>query len=262
MHRLGLYLRALLKQLAGDSNVNVNDQEQEQEPEHEHDLDHEGEEGEEVEGENQNPSASSQSQRIVNVEELEKLLGVLEKLQSYPGLGEGRQDWAVERECEISRLEKENEELRKVLGIDEANMNACGVVLDPSRDIPRPASSMTVGMSMRKGMVVDGFTSQQQQQQRQDSASSYWGVNAQQQQQQQQQRGMELQPGMRNGPQGRRPGIFGGGAMTQQQQRGFVGGVGRGVSMAVNQGNGPGMWLNQPVPVLTGSGERLWQSQP
>lgn len=37
-----------------------------------------------------------------------------------------REDWAVERELEISRLEKENEELRKMLGIDSQNAQRMG----------------------------------------------------------------------------------------------------------------------------------------
>ncbi|KAF9075053.1 hypothetical protein BDP27DRAFT_1316405 [Rhodocollybia butyracea] len=44
----------------------------------------------------------------------------------YPEL-EFRADWALEREYEIARLEKENEELRKVLGIDPESIAASGV---------------------------------------------------------------------------------------------------------------------------------------
>ncbi|EJD03541.1 uncharacterized protein FOMMEDRAFT_82134 [Fomitiporia mediterranea MF3/22] len=37
-----------------------------------------------------------------------------------------RQDWAVEREAEIARLEKENDELRRMLGIDSENAQRMG----------------------------------------------------------------------------------------------------------------------------------------
>lgn len=40
---------------------------------------------------------------------------------------EGPDDWVLEREIEITRLTKENEELRRVLGIDSENAHAHGV---------------------------------------------------------------------------------------------------------------------------------------
>ena len=40
---------------------------------------------------------------------------------------EGREDWALEREYEIARLEKENEELRRMLGIDSETSRAHGI---------------------------------------------------------------------------------------------------------------------------------------
>ena len=45
-----------------------------------------------------------------------------------------REDWALERESEIARLEKENEELRRVLGIDPASLAEKGVTLDLDRE--------------------------------------------------------------------------------------------------------------------------------
>lgn len=45
-----------------------------------------------------------------------------------------REDWALERESEITRLEKENEELRKMLGIDPASLEEKGVTLDLDRE--------------------------------------------------------------------------------------------------------------------------------
>ncbi|KAG6851391.1 hypothetical protein H0H93_005789 [Arthromyces matolae] len=67
---------------------------------------------------------------FVDVAELERLLEALDD----KGISEG--EWAVERETEIARLEKENAELRRLLEIDEETMNASGIVLDPIRDDP------------------------------------------------------------------------------------------------------------------------------
>jgi len=43
---------------------------------------------------------------------------------------EGREDWALERECEIARLEKENEELRRLLEIDPSSLETKGIKVD------------------------------------------------------------------------------------------------------------------------------------
>lgn len=45
-----------------------------------------------------------------------------------------REDWAIEREREIVRLEKENEELRKLLGIDHASAEANGWLEEEARE--------------------------------------------------------------------------------------------------------------------------------
>jgi hypothetical protein len=45
------------------------------------------------------------------------------------GFGD-RNDWAIEREWEIGRLEKENEELRRLLGIDASSLEAIGIKVD------------------------------------------------------------------------------------------------------------------------------------
>ncbi|KAH7915719.1 hypothetical protein BJ138DRAFT_917687 [Hygrophoropsis aurantiaca] len=47
---------------------------------------------------------------------------------------EVRDDWALERECEIMRLEKENEELRRMLGIDPETLSANNITLDLDRE--------------------------------------------------------------------------------------------------------------------------------
>jgi len=50
---------------------------------------------------------------------LEELGGFLED--------DAREDWALEREREITRIEKENEELRRILGIDNENAQKLGL---------------------------------------------------------------------------------------------------------------------------------------
>ena len=51
------------------------------------------------------------------------------------------QDWIVDRETEIQRLEAENERLRKVLGIDEASAREHGLLADEERERDRYSSS-------------------------------------------------------------------------------------------------------------------------
>ncbi|KZT72945.1 hypothetical protein DAEQUDRAFT_704740 [Daedalea quercina L-15889] len=46
-----------------------------------------------------------------------------------------RDDWALEREAEIARLGQENEELRKLLGIDRASAEANGWLADEAREL-------------------------------------------------------------------------------------------------------------------------------
>ncbi|EKM61464.1 uncharacterized protein PHACADRAFT_82211 [Phanerochaete carnosa HHB-10118-sp] len=48
---------------------------------------------------------------------------------------DSREDWAMEREAEIARLEQENEELRKLLGIDRANVEAKGWLEEEAREL-------------------------------------------------------------------------------------------------------------------------------
>jgi regulator of replication initiation timing len=58
----------------------------------------------------------------------------------YTGTSEG-EDWALERESEISRLEKENEELRKLLGIAEA-LDKEDIKEWPRLELPPPRAPM------------------------------------------------------------------------------------------------------------------------
>ncbi|KAL0576879.1 hypothetical protein V5O48_005114 [Marasmius crinis-equi] len=82
--------------------------------------------------ENPDPPESDDAGGYVDPSELASLLESLESKLStedtdgYPEIGSSS-DWAVERECEISRLEKENDELRKMLDIDSESISSAGI---------------------------------------------------------------------------------------------------------------------------------------
>ncbi|KAJ7750225.1 hypothetical protein B0H16DRAFT_1549880 [Mycena metata] len=188
---------------------------------------------------------------FVDPADLEALVNALDETNQpgYTGT-DGREDWAFEREYEIARLEQENAELRRLLGIDPESLAASGVQLDLDREPGRYASILSARRRSGSGHVQQGSG--------EGPRMSYWDTNGGQQQQQQQQqmgvggaplqRAMDLQPGMRMGQGSRRPGMFGAG-------RGMIpGGLGPAPS-------GPGsLWSNQPSgPAPTP--ERPWQTQ-
>ena len=216
----------------------------------------------------ENPEAADSSANInfdpdydsgctVDVNELEQLIENLDvKVGGYSSK-EGREDWALEREYEIARLERENEALRRIMGIDEESMAATGMSLDLDR-LESGRYSTFLSSSLRKRLSGGDL---------QDLIPSYW--DAQQQQQFQQmigaplQRATDLQPGMRMGTPGqsRRTGIFGGG-----QQRGGLTGALRGGLSGIGLGSpgSPGastsLWTNQlPASPSTLSIDRPWQ---
>ncbi|KAJ7897298.1 hypothetical protein B0H14DRAFT_400135 [Mycena olivaceomarginata] len=203
-----------------------------------------------------NPETESPS-NFVDPADLEALLSALDE-PGQPGYAgtEGREDWALERECEITRLEQENAELRRLLGIDAESLAASGVHLDLEREPGRFASILARRRS-GSGHAQQGSGD--------GPRVSYWDTvggngNGQQQQQQQQQqqfqqqlagagaplqRAMDLQPGMRAGQATRRPGMFGAG-------RGLIPG---GLGPAPGQGS---LWSNQAPPPP--GPDRPWQS--
>ncbi|KAF9532111.1 hypothetical protein CPB83DRAFT_738607, partial [Crepidotus variabilis] len=202
LYRLTQHLRGLLKSMTGEDNDPY------------HDLE---------------PDYDSVADE--DIQELHNLLETLNNSDSlYPGT-ESRQDWALERECEIKRLERENEELRRMLGIDQATMAERGVTLDPSQlETNRHATFLS--SASRRTASVDPYSSRM----------GYWDQSGQPPTPSLQ-RPMELQPGMRAGPQARRTGMFGGG----QQRGGFFGAPpGRGVSSLAVNGNSSPLWNNQP----------------
>jgi hypothetical protein len=227
LNRLTQHLRGLLKTMAGE----------EAEPLHDNDP-------------NYDDFASTEGQ----IQELFTLLeAATERNEGYEGL-EGRQDWAVERECEITRLERENEDLRRMLGIDEASLAERGITVDVGRLESGRYSTFLPGVNRRSTGSSDSYSSR----------LGYWenaggggggGSGNGQPPTPALQRPMDLQPGMRIGPQARRTAIFGGG----QQRGGFnLGGSGRGVSLAF--GSSPSLWTNPIVNERQGSykEDTLW----
>lgn len=98
---------------------------------------------------------------------------------TFDALLDTRDDWALEREAEIARLERENEELRRALGIDRASAEANGWLEDEAREL-----------TFRRQIPVHPYPLQQQ--------------HSQQQFQQLQQQQQQLQ---RAGSPGQRPGL-------------------------------------------------------
>lgn len=146
---------------------------------------------------------------------------------------ENQEDWGLERETEISRLEGENERLRKALGIDKASAEALGWTVENDRELtyqpfiplPQPPLSprQTAPRPLPPGAAYVNMPNMQMQQNMANIVPP--------------QRNMDNMQGMR-GMVGRRPAMFG--------QRG--------------RGGGPPVWENlhqqQPPPQ-----ERQWQAQ-
>lgn len=147
---------------------------------------------------------------LVDLKELEELVDALD--DNGQGSG-GREDWGLEREAEILRLEQENEELRRLLEIDQGSMDAKGLTIDPDR---MESSGRTFLSSRRQN---DSF----QQQQR----NAYWDSP--------QSASRQIGPDMQQrppGPQARR-GIFGPGQPPPPRPPFQMQGTGRGVSQAL-----------------------------
>ena len=187
----------------------------------------------------------------------------LEDLGSFL-FDEEREDWTLEREVEIARLEKENEELRRILGVDDENARKLGWH-DEEAQVHRPvlpelkASRMAVlqeswaesppqdmGGRIRLGeskttykALEDDVLHQLQQQSQQQQTQQQQQQQQQQSQQQQAQQNIPLQrqgdfqPGMRAGTL-RRPSMLRGRgsapfmnqqALPQPAERGWMPGL-------------------------------------
>ena len=190
----------------------------------------------------------------------EEIIQKLEDEGTAVYIGEDAQeDWALEREVEISRLEKENEELRRMLGIDPRSMEEKGVILDQA-EVARIGSPRLGQMRRRSGSNSGSFGSNSGSSesvagmsvagdgiygQRSPTASAFTNMGAQEQQPQVQQQmngsGAPLQRAMEIRAQQRR----GGGPMFSHGGRG-----------------GPSLWQQQqPQPQQQQSqqqGQGLW----
>jgi hypothetical protein len=175
------------------------------------------------------------------------------------------QDWAHVRECEISRLEKENQELRRILDIDQKSLDEHGIIVDAdaypkiSQRTSRSRSESNLGggesWGTRPLSQTGGFTIGPGGGAEGQVLNSFGGsgnVNNGQQHQQPQhqpqqhilQRAMDVGPGMRM--QGRRPAMFG----TGGQRGGST--IGRGGG----GGGGSSLWNSPPGPPTS-----AWQAQ-
>lgn len=74
----------------------------------------------------------------------------------YPVTLDSGEDWALERESEINRLERENEELRKLLGIDTANAATVGATEEEWAGIEPHTRRTGGGVGLGRGSIALG----------------------------------------------------------------------------------------------------------
>ncbi|KAI0756527.1 hypothetical protein C8Q80DRAFT_1333403 [Daedaleopsis nitida] len=113
LYRLAQNLRSLMRSLSGEL-----PESSEHEHEHEHEHAHAPEHG-------QGPDHDHDPALTFDVPTLDELDALLAH----------REDWATEREHEIARLEHENAQLRRTLGVDRAAAEAHGWLEDEAREL-------------------------------------------------------------------------------------------------------------------------------
>jgi hypothetical protein len=118
---------------------------------------------------------------------------------------DGREDWAVEREYEITRLEKENEELRRMLGIDSETARIHGIT---DEDLADRRPCITHPPARQQHMLTPESWSPPQTQSTFGAAPMTPGGNNMTPDVMQNQRVLEMQASMR-GNTLRRPSMFG-----------------------------------------------------
>jgi hypothetical protein len=200
-------------------------------------------------------SNNNDSVLTANLNQLSTLIDGLEEQDPSEDFGsEARGDWALERECEISRLEKENEDLRRMLGIDSASIASSGVNTDDIRPDKGKRTSMMIANARRRSASGSGFGSHGG-----GGVSESWGMrptvstpysmrtgSPANSGQHGLQNPVELQPsGLRY--QGRRSAMFG------PPQRGGLG--------LTRSGHTTAMWTHQSLSPASPTPERPWQSQ-
>lgn len=187
------------------------------------------------------------------IEELQRLMEKLEE-QANNEIGEkGRQDWALQREWEIRRLEGENEVLRKALEIDEENMETKGLRVDAGQ------------IDIHRTMVIANHRAQPD--------NSYWAgvpleptTHLQRAPEAQflsrlamQQQGQPQQQPVQQQPQPKRTGGVWGGTIPDRRERNNAAGR----PLTAFGGQAPGsltLWSSQPGSPAPPVVERSWQA--
>ncbi|KAG7452123.1 uncharacterized protein BT62DRAFT_926343 [Guyanagaster necrorhizus] len=126
------------------------------------------------------------SNMLIDPVELQSLLDALDEHASYTNAS-GREDWAMERECEIARLERENSELRKMLGIDASSIAETGINMEA--EVERMEWRRHPELSQRQRTGGHG---------REDSGDVWWPTNGPSQPPQPYQASTTPQPGQTN----------------------------------------------------------------
>ncbi|KAF9021758.1 hypothetical protein BDZ89DRAFT_957210 [Hymenopellis radicata] len=228
-----------------------------------------GENPEEDEHPNDSESDYDCQEELITPSQLESLLNYLDKSEHYGDAG--REDWATEREYEISRLERENEELRKMLGIDAESIAQSGINMDAEikrmdrgrhpelSQRHRPSS----GHQREESGDIWWPTNPQPQQQQQQQQQQYQHQMQQQQQQQQQQQmqnqgGAPLQRAMELSGVNMRMGVPRRTAFFGNQRGGSS--LGRGAPPSV-AGPPPNPWSAPPSPAPPVVSDRMWPAQ-
>ncbi len=223
-----------------------------------------GENPEEDEHPNDSESDYDGQEEFITPAELESLLNYFDKTGHY-GDAAGREDWATEREYEISRLERENEELRKMLGIDAESIAQTGVNMDAEikkmdrgrhpelSQRHRPGS----GHQREESGDIWWPTNPQPQQQQQQQQQQYQ-QQMQQQQQMQNQSGAPLQRAMELSGANMRMGVPRRTAFFGNQRGGSS--LGRGAPPS-GAGPPPNPWSAPPSPAPPVVSDRMWPAQ-
>lgn len=200
--------------------------------------------------------ATDSSSLPLEIEELRRLMEELQEQANSEFEERGRQDWALQREWEIRRLEDENAVLRKALEIDAENVAERGLAVDAGQ------------IDVHRTMVIANYRAQ--------ADNSYWaGVpleptphiqRAPEAQflsrlamQQQGPPQSPVQPAQQQ-PQ-KRTGVVWGGTMPDRRERNN--GAGRPLTAFGGQTPGPGsltLWSSQPAPPAPPVVERSWQA--
>lgn len=122
LHRLAKNLRALLRTMTGED------------------------------AESPDPMPNSSNQKVDGIAENSDIepdfKALLEELDLESS--NEQEDWTLERECEIARLEKENDELRRLLKIDAPSLEANGITVDEA-SVARYGSHVMLANRRRSG---------------------------------------------------------------------------------------------------------------